>query len=479
MKITTDHDQIQQAAGIALQDINLNLQPYQGGILPEPQTCLLAGGNYTHPWTRDAGYNTWYGLALVDPQASANTLRAVLSEDPDFGLRIGGQYWDAMIWAQGAWTHYLLTGDRDFLAQAYEATANSLRFFEATEYDPEDGLFRGAATMNDGISGYPDRYVTDQLHSGIFHSQDHVPGLHAGKGFGLPMKALSSNVIYCRAYRLAHAMASELENDTDQANYLQKADALQEAIRTQFWDDDLQEFKYLIDPWGGDHRQEAYGLAMAILFGIATPQQIERVFEYAYRSPHGMPMLWPTYDRYTDSSVVKEYVPSPKELPDLANDPLAWENLGIDLKPYGRHSSPIYSNANVAWAMACAEQGDIAEAFNEIDLISSKAVRDGNFQEVFHPDTGVPYGGVQEWELAEGIILWPSCRNQAWCATGFVAMLTRIILGMSLKPDGWTFSPHLPEGVSRIKIEGLHYQGRVVTLEYDPSQHDAVQVTEQ
>ena len=42
------------------------------------------------------------------PEVSRNTLLSVLMRDPDSGrVRVGGQYWDAIIWAIGAWTYFL------------------------------------------------------------------------------------------------------------------------------------------------------------------------------------------------------------------------------------------------------------------------------------------------------------------------------------------------------------------------------------
>ncbi|MFA6959827.1 MAG: hypothetical protein WC205_03635 [Opitutaceae bacterium] len=80
---------------------------------------------------------------------------AVLERNADGTVRIGGQYWDAIIWAQGAWTHFNTSHDRAFLGTAFEAIKNSLTRFESEEFDLADGLFRGGACFLDGVAVTP------------------------------------------------------------------------------------------------------------------------------------------------------------------------------------------------------------------------------------------------------------------------------------------------------------------------------------
>jgi hypothetical protein len=101
------------------------------------------------------------------PEASRSTLLSVLERSAEGKVIFGGQYWDAIIWTTGAWAYYLYTGDRDLLALAFEATQNSLARFEAEEYDPHTGLFRGPACYGDGVGAYPDVYAQTNGSSSI------------------------------------------------------------------------------------------------------------------------------------------------------------------------------------------------------------------------------------------------------------------------------------------------------------------------
>lgn len=75
--------------------------------------------------------------------------------------------------------------------------------------------------------------------------------------------------------------------------------------------------------------------------------------------------------------------------------------------------------------------------------LAEKAARDYIFSEIYHPETGLPYGGIQEDE-ARGIVEWLSCRRQTWCAAGFINMVLHVFLGIRYSPSGLTFSAYLP-----------------------------------
>ncbi len=386
--------QIDQAFRIAVGDLLGNVQPFQDGLLDALAPCLIAGLEYVTPWTRDAAFNAWFGLARLAPEVARNTLLAVLDRDSAGRVHIGGQYWDAIIWAQGAWEYYSVTKDREFLVVAFEAVKNSLVRFEIEEFDFADGLFRGGACFQDGVAGYPDFYAPAR-------GQPPFSGIHAWvelakdkrhpTGGGMPCKALSTNCLYYRAYCVALLMAETLGVAPD-PSWNNKAQALHAAINVRFWSDALGRYRYLVDAPGDDDRQEGLGLAFALLFGVADDDQARRMFENVHLTAHGIPCVWPTYPRYAERG------------------------------EYGRHSGPIWPQVNAAWALACVARGRPDLARRELDLLAAKACRDGGFIEVYHPVTGQPYGGLQEHHERSGMEIYPVIRRQSWCASGFLAM---------------------------------------------------------
>ncbi len=104
-------------------------------------------------------------------------------------------------------------------------------------------------------------------------------------------------------------------------------------------------------------------------------------------------------------------------------------------------------------------------------LLADKAVRDVGFYELYHPDTGLPYGGLQEEASAGGVIEWAPCRCQTWAATGFMDMAFTLLAGLRFAPDGLTFAPYLPDGadggprLEALTLTGLRYREAEIDLE--------------
>ena len=223
-RFESDNADIDRAYLIAIDDIACNIEPFRDGLLDEAAPCIIAGRGYDTPWTRDAAINVWNGAGLLFPEASRNTLLSVLTRD-ECGVRAGGQYWDAIIWAVGAWRYWLYTGDISFRDLAREAVVNSLRYFEDTEFDAARGLFRGPACYGDGVAAYPDRYVAGE--SFILTFREKNPEKCVNTGYGMPMFTLSTNCLYCEAYRVAHRL-------TGDARYDQAAERLKGMINDVF-----------------------------------------------------------------------------------------------------------------------------------------------------------------------------------------------------------------------------------------------------
>ena len=418
---------------IALGDLAGNIRPHRGELADAAVPCLLAGLDYDKPWTRDAAFNTWYAGAALAPAVARHTLRAVLTRDEN-GLRIGGEYWDAIIWVLGAWHDFLQSADRTFLAQALEVTTNSLRFFEQAEQDPRDGLFRGGACFQDGVAGYPDRFA-DSTTSGIAdylrkHPEDRVPA-----GFGLPIKALSTNCLYAEAYRLAGLMARTLGRPDP--GWTDKHQRLRQAIRTHFWNPATGTFRYLLEADEDPARQEGFGHAFVLLFDLATPEQARSVLARQHITPHGIPCVWPGYARYENAAGTT----------------------------FGRHCATIWPQVNVAWSAALTTHGHPERAWQELRLLAAKAARDSQFAEIYHPVDGRIYGGLQEMpQDGLGIVEWASCRRQTWCATGFIHMVSHTLLGLRPGPEGLQFDPWLPPELERVEVTGWPWRGDTLDL---------------
>lgn len=422
---------VARAYRLALGDLLGNVQPFQDGLLPTPAPVLLAGLDYDTPWTRDAAINVWNGLGMFLPQVAANTLLSVLKA-PAGQVRIGGQYWDAIIWAVGAWAYYLQTGDRDFLALALRAVTHSLARFEAEEFDPSWGLFRGPAVYGDGVAAYPDRYSPGGT-SSILDWVPANPQRKAPVGYGLPMLALSTNCVYAQAYRVAGWMAAELNLPPEPAWHANHA-ALVAALRQHFWNPSTGCFDYLRDAEGGCDYQEGLGHALVLLFEIATPEQAASVLAHQHLTPAGIPCVYPTFPRYAARG------------------------------GFGRHSGTIWPFINAVWGEAALQLGQPAHFDREFAFLTARINRDAQCTEIYHPLTGAIYGGLQEHGHGEDGWQWDSCARQSWSASAYLRMILNGLFGLRLTPAGMQFQPYLPAGIERLHLDGLLYRAAQLSI---------------
>ena len=429
INLRTGNGQTDTAFRIALGDIYGNIVPFQDGLLSASKPVLLAGMDYDTPWTRDAAIQAWNGIGLFFPEVSKNTLQSVLISD-NGKVRIGGEYWDAIIWVTGAWQQYLVTGDKEFLQTAFDASVNSIRYFEETEYDSSLGLFRGAACYGDGIAAYTDAFArTNKGSSSIFHWPANNPHLAAKTGEGLPMYALSTNCLYCHAYRLIAHMTAELGISPDPA-WNQKAEKLKEAINAKLWNEQKGRYDYYLDPFGGCDAQEGLGQSFAILLEIADSAQAAAIMKNCFVTPAGMPCVWPSFSRYDTPGG----------------------------QTFGRHSGTVWPHIQGFWADAAKRSGRSAMMLRELELMQKHACVDAHFSEMYHPYTEKPYGGVQEWQGP--IVEWKPCIRQTWSATAFLRVILTDVFGMTFSPEGITFAPCVDASFASPGIQGLVYRNR-------------------
>lgn len=412
--IKTDNEKINTAYHIAVSDLYGNIKPFKGGLLEKETPVIIAGMGYCTPWTRDAAINTINAGALLFPDAAKSTLLSVLEKE-NGKIMIGGEYWDSVIWIWGAWYEYLLTGDREFLKIAYDAAVNTLDFFENTEFDEALNLFRGPACYGDGIAAYPDIYATPG-ESAIIAFADECKDLCAKKGVGIPMFTLSTNCLYYQAYETADKMAAELGLAE---KYAEKALKMKNAINTHFWSEENGKYRYIVDDFGGCDSDEGMGNAFVILFGIASDDKAQKVLENQHITNYGIPCVYPSFSRYKGG--------------------------------YGRHSGTIWPHIQAFWAGAAAINGRYDLFDKEFNMLTDCSVRDGYFSEIYHPDTGERYGGLQEFKK-QGNIMWESEKKQTWSATGYLHMLFSNIVGMNFEKDGIRFNPYVPQNINNIEV---------------------------
>lgn len=395
-----------------------------------PGTFVRAGGGYPSPqrWTRDAAVNAWNAASLLGPLVGANTLSAMIDRQDDGGLIVqqDNQWWDQIIWVAAAWNHYAISGDRDFLANAYQISVNTLAARKSQNFNGDFGLFTGPSFMNDGIAGYPSPPWADGIGSSFVLDYPHANEL----------MCLSTNCLYYGAHLALAGMADQLGQPGEAGRYRRDAQALRQAINLHLWRKDSDIYGYFIhgdDSLAGklDTSQEGAGLAFAVLFGVADSRQTGLVLNNAHWQPRGIVNVWPHFPRFSDE------------------------------RP-GRHNVMVWPMVHSMFGHAAAVGGRtdlFARAVT--DLANIVGGSDDNFYELYNSLTGAVDGGWQTGRDSQ----WTSQPDQAWSASGYLRMIYSGLFGLTFTPDRLSIAPTLPPAWGDVGLHGLPYRDAILDID--------------
>jgi hypothetical protein len=410
-QLTTDNPLVNDAFKLAVQTVDINVR----------RGVLAAGADYGGEWTRDIAINSWNGASLLRPNIAEQSLWSVTKNRDT----IGHQYWDKIIWAIAAYNHYLITGDKIFLKQAYACSAKTMQQLEGQTYDAKYGLFRGPSVFNDGIAAYPEPVYDPTNPSGA--STDH-PGTRY-------IKCLSTNCIYYGAYVALNKMAKLLGVDDAQSKtYTQKAADLKQNILKYLYNADNNSFNYLIDQNGGTAKyQEGLGISFAVMFGVIDGDKANQLISNANISKYGLTTIYPAFPRHGEE------------------------------KP-GRHNNLIWPMVNGFFAQAAIDSKSYPvfteEFYNLTHLALDEDKGNYDFREIYSPYNGQPEGGWQSNGPTQLQYHWASCKLQTWSATAYISMVLHGLVGARFSANVLSFAPYLPVGITNLKYNGFMYRGR-------------------
>ncbi|MGY1495437.1 MGH1-like glycoside hydrolase domain-containing protein [Streptomyces sp. QTS52] len=403
----------------------------KAGLLTDPPgTLVRAGAGYPTPqrWTRDAAVNAWSAASLLTPDLGRNTLWSVVDRGPG-GLVVqqDNQWWDQVVWIVAAWHHYLVTGDRDFLATAHETAVHTMEARETHSFNRAYGLFRGPGFMNDGISGYPDPPSTEGVRSSFVLDHPHAADL----------LCLSTNCLYYGARSALAAMADALGRPAEATSWRAGAERLRVAVDRHLWRPDAGTYAYLVHgggPFAGrvDTSQEGAGLALALLLGVADGQRARQILDSIHWQPHGIVNVWPHFARFG------------------AGRP-------------GRHNVMVWPMVHGLYGLAAAGAGrtePFARAVESFaDLVTGSG---GDFYEVYDSVSGKVDGGWQSGASgrAEHFVSQP---HQTWSATAYLRLVHEGLVGLELSADAVRLRPCLPRRWGPVRLRGLRW--RSLTLD--------------
>lgn len=383
--------------------------------------CFATGEKWAYVWTRDLSYAADLGLALLDPQRVRNSLDFKLSGwRPDItaapqvpgtadGLQIvqdtgSGGSWpvstDRLTWALAAeeTLRTLPATERaPFAARAYKALSNTIEIDRVAAFDPLTGLYTGEESFLDW---------RDQSYAAW------IPGDLASMASS---KALSTNVVYYQALKLAAQLAREHRQSDQAQRYARWAAELKRAINTHLW---LESDGMYSSLTAGHldhaplHKFDWLGQALAIVSGVADERQARSILARYPHGPLGAPMIWP-------------------------------QQIG----------APVYHNRSswpfvTAYGLRAASQGknvavaDLAYA----SLMRGAAVNLSNMENL-------------EWLSGQPLLLDEAnpdlsgpvinSRRQLWSVGGYLGMVIGNVFGVQVQDDGIALRPFVTAKLRR------------------------------
>ena len=383
---------------------------------------IRAGGCYKTPWTRDASINTWQAMNFINPEVSRTTLLAVctLDKNGEVIIQPDSQVWDQIVWAVGAYSYYITSGDEDFLTVAYGVIRRALEVHRKNRFNKKYGLFRGGSFFNDGIAGYPLPC----------HQKGSVNSFAPAHPLVEEIMCLSTNCLYCEAYRIYERLCLRLGKPEEAEAAAAYREELCKAINTHLWNESLGRYGYFLYPDGNtDSSQELSGNTFAVLFGICPVEKRSKLLGSLISSDAGTVSIYPPF-----------------------------EGLFSEEKP-GRHNNVIWPFLNGMLIEAMAECGlhtAVGEELCKITELFKKSKY--KLFEIYSPYTKKPYGG---WQTGRE---WDSCRNQTWSATCYIGALIYGVFGIRPEENGIRLAPCVPEHLRDSELCGIRLRGQSLTV---------------
>ncbi|MEH0156768.1 glycogen debranching protein [Limibacter armeniacum] len=270
----------QYKSGMPLQDALYNLTLDEVIKLSEADGTFRTGKKWDGVWTRDVSYAIVLGMGAVEPQRSITSLRKKVKRNRIVQDTGSGGAWpvstDRTTWSLAAWELYCITGDKQWLKEAFEIIRNTVED-DFKNVMAKDGLVKGETSFLDWRKQEYPRWMDNV---GISQTE-----------------ALGTNVVHYATWNILAKMAKELGEPADQ--YRKAAVDLKQAINKELWQEDKG--FYAMYKYGGNYmitlpRAEALGEALAVLYDVAPRDKQAEIVSNVPNVPYGTPCFYPQID---------------------------------------------------------------------------------------------------------------------------------------------------------------------------------------
>lgn len=349
-----------------------------------PDSTYRAGREWDGVWTRDVAYSIYLSLACLDPGRSMNSLRAKVKNGRIVQDTGTGGAWpvssDRVVWAVAAWEIYNVTGSRQWLEEAYAVIRATLRDDLKVVWDPAAGLMHGEQSYLD------------------WREQTYPRWMQPADIFG--SMCLGTNAVFARAFEIASLMAGELDLGDEASEFDDVHRRIVRSINDNLWIPNMgyySEYLYSQPYPIQSQATDNLGQALAVIFGIATPDMASSLISRTPVTAWGTPSVWPQQP---------------------------------DIKPY--HNDAVWPFVQAYWNLAAAKTRNADALLAGMAAIYRAAALFGTNKELFVAHNG-DYRGTAVNSDA-----------QLWSAAGNAAMVFRVLAGMEFGPRGIEFHPVVP-----------------------------------
>lgn len=261
---------------MALEEMQLNLRT---------DSTFATGALWPDTWTRDVVYSIYFAFSWIHPDISKKTLQKQTLSNPKEALQdtgTGGSWpisTDRVVWALAAWEYYLTTGDKDWLAEAYEGLSYTAEKDIHVAFDPNTGLFKGeTCSMDWRTHTYPNWFSNENI----------------GESFSSGTKAL-----HMFMYDFLIRSGKILGKDNNEIAVWEKYHtSIKAGLNKQFWDEERGIYTvYLYPEFLGYRSSQRVGImsnGLCALLGVATEQQVQSIVKNYPLYPYGGAVLYPT-----------------------------------------------------------------------------------------------------------------------------------------------------------------------------------------
>lgn len=351
----------------------------------EPDSTFRTGKEWAGVWTRDISYSIILSMAQLQPKVAKNSLLCKVKNNciiQDTGT--GGAYpasTDRIIWAVAAWELYKVTGDNDWLKQAYTIIKNSIEDDLKNVYDPLTGMVKGESSFLDWREQTYPRWMQP---ADIFESE-----------------CLGTNAVHYQANIVLSEMAKLLSDKSTAEKHSKIAKQIKAGINKYLWLSDKGYYgQYL---YGRNYkivspRAEALGEALCVIFGIADENQARSIISKMPQMDYGVSCIFP-------------------QIPGIP--------------PY--HNNAVWPFVQTYWAIASAKAGNQTSVLESLAAVYRPTALFLTDKENFVADNG-DFAGTQI-----------NSSNMLWSLSGSLALVQKVLFGIEFGNESLNFHPCVPE----------------------------------